>query len=140
MAVERRAEATWEGDLFNGRGEVAFDSGALASTQVNWRARAEDPGNVTSPEELLAAAHASCFAMALSNNLAQAGHEPQRLSVTARVGFQAGEGVTGSKLAVTATVPGIDQDAFQEAANGAKEGCPISQALDVPIELEATLQ
>jgi lipoyl-dependent peroxiredoxin len=142
MAVERKAEAWWEGDLFGGRGRVDFDSGALPETRINWRARAEDPGNVTSPEELLAAAHASCFSMAFANNLAQADWEPQKIHTHAAVKFQAGTGVTGVKLAVTATVPGIDPDAFNELAHGAKDGCPISQALagNVPIELEATLQ
>src|SRR2546428_1041912 len=129
MAVESRADATWEGDLLSGTGQVTPASGAFPQLQLNWRARSESRESGTSPEELLAAAHAGCFSMALSLGLAQAGHPPERLETSARVGFQAGEGVTGVQLAVRGRVPGLDAAGFQEAARAAKETCPISKAL-----------
>jgi lipoyl-dependent peroxiredoxin len=145
MAVERRASATWSGDLASGSGTVDADSGVLSGTPVDWRNRAESAEDQTSPEELLAAAHAACYAMALSHALGQAGSAPERLEVTAVVTFdqvEGGFGVTSSRLTVNASVPGIDEQAFSEAANGAKDGCPISQALknNVDISLEASLR
>jgi lipoyl-dependent peroxiredoxin len=140
MAVESSADATWHGDLMGGSGTVRVASGAFGEQALTWRARAESRESGTSPEELIAAAHAGCFAMALSFGLAQAGHPPERLDTTARVGFQAGDGITGIRLAVRGRVPGIDAEAFQQAAQAAKEGCPVSKALAaVPISLEASL-
>jgi osmotically inducible protein OsmC len=141
MPVERTASATWEGDLASGSGSIDAESGLFSGAPVDWRNRAEAKEGKTSPEELLAAAHAACFSMALSHTLGQAGNPPEKLEVTATATFVGGTGVTGMKLAVNGTVPGIDADAFREAAEGAKDGCPISQALagNVPIELEASL-
>ena len=140
----RRAEATWEGSLAEGKGTANLDSGVASGLDVNWRARTEG-GAQTSPEELLAAAHASCFAMALSHELSEAGNKPERLSVAAAVSFDAVEGgfaVTKSELPVRGVVPGVDEDAFGEAARGAADGCPISVALkgNVEISVEAELE
>jgi osmotically inducible protein OsmC len=140
----RRARATWEGSLADGHGQTELDSGVAPALDVNWRARTEG-GAETSPEELLAAAHAACFSMALSHELSQAGNEPQRLSVDAAVSFEpSGDGfaVTRSELKVRGVVPGVDDGAFQEAARGAAEGCPISAALkgNVDISVEAELE
>ena len=140
----RRATATWEGNLFDGHGRADLESGVASGLDVNWRARTEG-GAETSPEELLAAAHASCFAMAFSNDLSQAGNEPQRLSVSAAVSFEAVDGgfaVTTSRLKVSGVVPGIDEEAFKQAAQGAAESCPISGALkgNVDISVEAELE
>jgi osmotically inducible protein OsmC len=141
MAVESSASATWNGDLKDGNGSVRPASGAFTELPLTWRARAESRESGTSPEELIAAAHAGCFAMALSFGLANAGHPPERLDTSARVGFQAGEGITGIRLSVRGRVPGVDQAAFQEAATAAKETCPVSKALaGVPITLEAALE
>jgi osmotically inducible protein OsmC len=139
----RRARATWEGDLAEGHGKAELESGVASGLDVNWRARTEG-GAETSPEELLAAAHAACFSMALAHELSQAGNEPQKLSVAAAVSFDPVEGgfaVTTSKLKVRGVVPGIDADAFEQAAQGAAEGCPISAALkgNVDISVEAEL-
>ena len=145
MAVERTAEATWSGDLGSGSGSVTAESGVLSGVPVDWRNRAESKEDKTSPEELLAAAHAACFAMALSHGLSQGGNAPERLDVRAVVTFEpveGGFGVTSSKLTVNGSVPGIDAAAFEEAANAAKDGCPISQALkgNVDLSVDATLQ
>jgi osmotically inducible protein OsmC len=140
MAVESSAEATWSGDLFKGSGTVRPASGTFAEVALTWRQRAETRDSGTSPEELIAAAHAGCFAMALSNELSKAGHAPERLDTSARVTFQAGEGITGIRLTVRGKVPGIDAQGFDEAAQAAKAGCPVSKALAaVPITLEASL-
>jgi len=140
MAVESSASATWQGDLIGGSGSVQVASGAFGDQALTWRARAESRESGTSPEELIAAAHAGCFAMALSFGLAQAGHAPERLDTSARVTFQPGQGITGIQLTVRGRVPGLDAGAFQEAAEGAKANCPVSQALSaVPITLEASL-
>jgi osmotically inducible protein OsmC len=140
--VESSATATWNGDLVGGSGSVRVASGAFAEQTLTWRARAESRESGTSPEELIAAAHAGCFAMALSFGLANAGHPPERLDTSARVTFQAGKGITGIHLTVQGRVPGIDAGAFQEAAEQAKAGCPVSQALaGVPeITVEAGLE
>jgi osmotically inducible protein OsmC len=143
MATDRTAEVTWHGDLMSGSGRIdSVSSGAIGGLDVDWRARAEDVEAKTSPEELIAAAHASCFSMALSNTLAQAGHPAEELKTSATVTFQQGEGITKIALAVAGKVPGMDDAAFQEAAETAKENCPVSKALAaVPeISLSARLE
>ena len=144
MATERRAETTWQGDLMSGSGTIAeAPSGAFGPLDVSWSARAEEAsGGKTSPEELIAAAHAACFAMALSHGLAQAGTAPERLQTAAAVTFVPGTGITKVALAVTGAVPGIDEAAFEAAADNARRNCPVSQALAaVPeITLDARLE
>jgi len=123
-----------------GAGKVTLESSGLGTFDVTWASRAEDPNGRTSPEELIAAAHSSCFSMALSNGLAKAGTPPERLDVNADVTFQPGEGITGVHLTVRGTVPGISADAFVEAAEGAKANCPVSKALTgTTITLDAAL-
>jgi osmotically inducible protein OsmC len=139
MALTSEATAIWKGTLFEGSGDVALDSSGLATFPVNWKARTEGVANTTNPEELLAAAHASCFCMQLSNALAQAGHPAESIQTTAAVTFEAGKGVLGSHLLVSARVPGITEEEFEAFADGAKENCPISQALAIPITIEAEL-
>jgi osmotically inducible protein OsmC len=140
MAVEKRADAVWNGDLMSGNGTVEGASGAV-DVAVTWPKRAEEGEGSTSPEELIAAAHAACYAMALSHGLAQGGNAPEELRVTATVGFQAGEGITGSHIDVQGRVPGVDQAAFEEAAAGAAANCPVSKALaGVEITHTATLE
>jgi lipoyl-dependent peroxiredoxin len=142
MATDRHAEVTWNGGLLDGSGRIdSVGSGAFAPLDVTWASRAEEPAGRTSPEELIAAAHASCFSMALSLTLAQAGSPPEELKTGATVTFQPGEGITKIALTVRGRVPGLDEDAFREAAEGAKTGCPVSQALTgVPeITLDASL-
>jgi lipoyl-dependent peroxiredoxin len=136
--AERTAQVTWTGDLMSGSGTIErVGSGAIGALAVSWAARTEDEsGGKTSPEELLAAAHASCFSMALSAALAKAGSPPERLSSSATVTFVPGEGVTKSVLEVEGSVPGMDEDAFREAAEGAKDNCPVSKALAGNVELE----
>lgn len=138
MATTRTASAHWEGSLMEGAGQVRLDSSGLGTYDVTWASRAEEPQGRTSPEELIAAAHSTCFSMALSHALAQAGTPPTSLDTTADVGFQPGTGITGIVLKVAGAVPGISAEQFLEAAEGAKAGCPVSQALSVPIELEVT--
>ncbi len=139
MAAVRRASATWQGDLMSGSGQVtAGSSGSFSSLPVTWASRTEEPNGRTSPEELLAAAHAACFSMALSNGLAKAGHAPERLDVQAVVTFDRVDGgfkVASSRLTVRGRVPGLDADGFRSAAEAAKDGCPISQALKGNVEL-----
>lgn len=140
MAVESRADAVWSGDLIGGSGTVRPASGAFPVVTLTWRQRAESRESGTSPEELIAAAHAGCFAMALSSGLAQAGHPAERLETSARVRFQAGQGITGIQLQVRGRVPGMDEAAFRAAAETASQNCPVSKALQaVPITLEAGL-
>jgi osmotically inducible protein OsmC len=130
MATDRRAEVTWQGSLMEGSGTIrSTTSGAIGEQAVSWPARSEEPGGKTSPEELIAAAHAACFSMALSHGLAQAGNAPEELQTAATVTFQPGEGITKIALEVTGRVPGLDADAFREAAEGAKANCPVSKAL-----------
>jgi osmotically inducible protein OsmC len=127
----------------SGSGTVdSVTSGVLGGLDVSWPARAEEPGGKTSPEELIAAAHATCFSMALSHGLAQAGHAPEELRTSATVTFQPGEGITKIALDVAGRVPGVDEAAFTEAAQQAKENCPVSKALaGVPeISLTARLE
>ena len=139
MNARRRAEVVWKGDLMSGSGEiVSSGSGALPSLNVNWTSRTEESGGSTSPEELIAAAHASCFSMALSHGLAQAGHAPDQLDVSAVVTFEQVEGgwkIATSELEVQGTVPGMDEAAFREAAEQAKDGCPVSGALKGNVEM-----
>ena len=142
MATERTANVTWSGSLLEGSGTIErVGSGAFGPLDVTWASRAEEPDEHTSPEELIAAAHAACFSMALSHGLAQAGTPPERLDVSATVTFVAGTGITKSAPAVRGTVPGLDEAAFREAAEGARDNCPVSKALTgVPeITVEATL-
>jgi lipoyl-dependent peroxiredoxin len=141
MATERSATVTWQGDLMSGSGEIdEVPSGAFGPLQVSWSARAEQPEGKTSPEELLAAAHATCFAMALSHGLAQSGHAPERLQTSATVTFVPGTGITKSALNVKGSVPGVSEDEFRAAAEDAKENCPVSKALGgVEKTLEAQL-
>jgi osmotically inducible protein OsmC len=140
MATTRTATTNWQGSLMEGSGQVTLGSSGLGTYDVTWASRAEDPNGRTSPEELIAAAHSSCFSMALSHALAGQGNPPERLETTADVTFQPGEGITGIKLTVRGTVPGLTAEQFQEAAEGAKAGCPVSKALTgTTITLEATL-
>jgi osmotically inducible protein OsmC len=139
MATDRKAEVTWQGDLMSGNGRIdSVTSGAVEGLDVSWPARSEEPGGKTSPEELIAAAHATCFSMALSNGLAQAGHPPEELKTSATVTFQPGEGITKIALDVAGRVPGIDAGAFQQAADGAKQNCPVSKALTGVPEISLT--
>ena len=143
-SAQRRAEAVWDGDLLTGTGSVsAATSGAFTSLGVSWASRTEEP-EVTSPEELVAAAHASCYCMALSAGLGRAGTPPTRLEVSATVTFQQIEGgwkVASSALTVKGTVDGVAADEFAAAAEAARDGCPISGALkgNVDLSVEATL-
>jgi lipoyl-dependent peroxiredoxin len=142
--ADRTASVTWNGDLMSGSGTIdEVGSGAFGPLDVTWASRAEDAsGGRTSPEELIAAAHASCFSMALSGGLAKAGTPPERLRTSATVTFVPGTGITKSALTVRGVVPGLDADGFREAAEAAKEGCPVSKALaGVPeISLDAQLE
>ena len=145
MPAIRRADVVWEGDLTAGSGVVSAASSAqFEKLPVSWSSRTESPAGRTSPEELLAAAHASCFSMALSGGLGRGGTPPQKLEVSATVTFDkvdAGWRVVSSALTVRGWVRGIDADAFRKAAEGAKDGCPISQALkgNVALSVEAAL-
>jgi osmotically inducible protein OsmC len=146
MAVTRSANATWRGNLLEGNGTVSSGtSQRFMDLPVTWNARTADPEGLTSPEELLAAAHASCFSMAFSNILAKAGYTAEELNVTATVGADkrdAGWTVISSSIVVRGRVPGADQQAFEQAANQAKDGCPISRAIagNVELSVEATLE
>lgn len=143
MATDRKAHVTWNGSLLEGSGTVdSSTSGTIGELSVSWKARSTDEaGGSTSPEELIAAAHAACFSMALSSGLAKAGTPAEKLSTSATVTFQPGEGIVKIALEVDGDVPGIDAEAFQAAAEGAKENCPVSKALaGVPeITLDAKL-
>ncbi|HEX6597452.1 MAG TPA: OsmC family peroxiredoxin [Acidimicrobiales bacterium] len=140
--ADRKASANWEGDLFEGNGTVSTGTTDLfTDAPITWAARTEDAGGKTSPEELLAAAHAACFCMALSNELASRGNPPARLHADAVCTFKPGEGVTTMRLSVTAEVPGADEAAFREALEAAEGSCPVSNALrnNVDIQVEADL-
>jgi osmotically inducible protein OsmC len=142
VATERRAEVVWHGDLVNGSGTIASPtSGAFGPLDVSWASRAEEPNGKTSPEELIAAAWAACFSMALSAALGKAGTPPETLETSATVTFQPGPGITRGALTVRGTVPGLDADAFQAAAADAKANCPVSKALSgIPeVTLDAEL-
>ncbi len=139
MSVTSEATTTWSGSLAEGTGTVSPSSG-IGTFPVNWKARSEGSESTTTPEELIAAAHSSCFSMALSNALSENGTPPESVNTTASVTFVPGTGITGSHLNVSATVPGLDEAAFSRIADEAKTGCPVSQALaGVEITLEATL-
>ncbi|WP_432890251.1 OsmC family protein [Kribbella sp. CA-245084] len=139
MATTRTAKAHWEGSLMEGAGQVALESSGVGTYDVTWASRANDANGKTSPEELIAAAHSTCFSMALSHALAGAGHAPTSIDTQADVTFQPGEGITGIKLSVNGNVPGVTADEFAEYAEGAKKNCPVSQALSaVPITLDVT--
>jgi len=141
MTVESNATATWEGDLAGGQGTVHPASGAFPDLSLTWHRRAESREVGTSPEELVAAAHASCFAMALAHGLATAGFPPKHLDTSARVTFGGADGITAIHLTVKGKVPGIDAAVFSAAVDDAKANCPISKALAaVPITAEATLE
>jgi lipoyl-dependent peroxiredoxin len=144
MAVEHTASATWNGDLMSGSGTFSLGSGAVSDVSLTWKARAEDGSAGTSPEELIAAALAACFSMALSNGLAQGATPPTRLETGATATFErtdAGFRLTRIALRVSGDVPGIDVAGFREAAEGAKGNCPVSKALEgnVEITLDASL-
>jgi osmotically inducible protein OsmC len=144
MAIERRAHATWQGDLRSGSGTFDLDSGAITGQEVTFASRfMPESGGKTSPEELIAAAHATCLSMALANGLAQAGHPPTKLETDAVCTLDqtdAGFRITAMQLTVRGEVEGIDDDEFQTAAQEAKEGCPVSNALGgVEISLDASL-
>lgn len=140
MALTSEATTVWNGSLSTGSGTVTLDSSHAAEFAVNWKARAEGAANTTNPEELLGAAHAACFSMALAHALGEAGHTPESIQTTAAVTFAAGTGVVGSHLLVNARVPGLTPAQFEEFAQDAKLNCPISKALaGIPITLEAEL-
>jgi len=140
MATTRTANTHWEGSLMEGSGRVQLDSSGLGSYDVTWASRAEDPNGRTSPEELIAAAHSSCFSMALSHALAQAGTPPESIDTRADVTFQPGTGITGIVLTVRGAVPGVTPDEFAAAAENAKANCPVSKALSgTTITLDAAL-
>ena len=136
--TERRAHTTWEGDLAKGSGTFTVGSGAMGPQPVSWPARTEEPGGKTSPEELIAAALSSCFSMALSGALAKAGTPPTKLETDAVANFGQTDGgfrMTKIDVTVRGTVEGVDEETFRAAAEGAKENCPVSQALKGNVEL-----
>jgi lipoyl-dependent peroxiredoxin len=143
MATEKTARTVWEGSLASGKGRFSLGSGAVTDQEVTWKARAEE-GEGTSPEELIAAAHASCISMALAGGLARAGTPPTRIETEATTTFDKkgeGFGITSIRLTMRGDVEGIDEGAFREAAEQAKENCPVSQALkgNVEVTLDASL-
>ncbi len=136
MATTRSSSTVWNGSLLEGSGEVTLESSGTGTFPVSWPARSEEPNGLTSPEELIAAAHSACFSMALSNILAKQGTAPTTLNTRAEVDFQPGTGITGIRIHVSGDVPGLDADGFAAAAEDAKQNCPVSQALKaVPISL-----
>jgi lipoyl-dependent peroxiredoxin len=140
MATDRRAEVRWQGSLLEGSGTIeSTTSGAFGGLGVTWKARSEDEtGGLTSPEELIAAAHAACFSMALSAGLSKERHPPDELRTSATVTFQPGEGMTRIALTVDGRVPGLDEAGFDAAAQTAKENCPVSKALAGVPEISLT--
>ncbi|GGO70753.1 OsmC family peroxiredoxin [Nocardioides deserti] len=141
MATTRTAQTTWQGSLQEGSGSVELQSSGVGTFDVSWPSRAESANGKTSPEELIAASHSSCFSMALSAALSKAGTPPTTLETSAEVELTPGTGITGIKLTVVGTVEGVTEEQFVEAANGAKEGCPVSQALaGTTITLDASLK
>jgi lipoyl-dependent peroxiredoxin len=143
MAIERHAHATWEGDLLSGSGRFDTGSGAISGQEVTFASRFEESGGKTSPEELIAAAHATCVSMALANGLAQQGHPPTRLETDAVCSLdRTDEGfrIISMRLSIRGEVEGVDEETFRAAADEAKKGCPVSNALGgVEIELVAAL-
>ncbi|MFI9008715.1 OsmC family protein [Actinosynnema sp. NPDC053489] len=141
MATTRKATTHWEGNLLEGSGNVALETSGVGTFEVSWPSRAEAANGKTSPEELIAAAHSSCYSMALSHGLAQAGTPPEQVDTSAEVTFQPGTGITGIHLTVTAVVPGLDAEGFAAAAENAKQNCPVSKALaGTEITLTANLK
>jgi len=141
MATISKADAVWEGDLMSGKGRVKVASGAFNEFPVTWASRADREKGGTSPEELIAAAHAACYSMALSNGLAKAGHQPERLTTSAEVEFVPGKGIVSSTITVRGHIHGLSAGDFQKLAEEAKDGCPVSQALkgNVQLNLKAEL-
>jgi osmotically inducible protein OsmC len=144
MTTQRTATATWEGGLVSGKGSTTLDSSGLGAFDVSWPARTEQPGGLTSPEELVAAAHAACYSMALSHVIGQSGGTPQRLDTSVTVTFGQVEGgfaVTRIDLVVRGQVDGMDDEGFLQAASAAKDGCPISKLVkgNTEITLDAAL-
>lgn len=141
MALDSTGSAHWEGDLLSGNGVATLESGAAGPMVVTWKARSEEHGGVTSPEELLAAAHATCYSMSISNMLGKAGTPPVSIDTEATATFVPGEGITKILLRVKGNVPGVSEDEFLAVADDAKDNCPVSKALagNVPITLEASL-
>lgn len=141
MGLDSIGRTHWEGDLFSGSGVTSLDSGAAEPMEVTWKARSEEHGGLTSPEELIAAAHSACFSMAFSNTLAKNETPPTSLDVEATATFVPGEGITKMALSVTGEVEGIAEEVFKDLAETAKNGCPVSKALagNVEITIEASL-
>ncbi|TDN88617.1 OsmC family peroxiredoxin [Microbacterium sp. BK668] len=140
MSVTSEASTSWKGSLTEGSGEIALESSNQGPFPVNWKARSEGSTSVTTPEELIAAAHSSCFSMAFSNELTQNGTPPESIETTASVTFIPGKGITGSHLNVEAVVPGLSPEDFARIAEDAKTNCPVSQALaGIEITIEASL-
>jgi osmotically inducible protein OsmC len=141
MAVDSTGRTHWEGDLASGSGTTTLDSGAVGPMQVTWKARSEEHGGLTSPEELIAAAHASCYSMAFSSRLGKAGASPISFDTEATATFVPGEGITGISLKVRGSAGGLSEGDFLSLAEDAKENCPVSKALagNVPITLDAAL-
>jgi osmotically inducible protein OsmC len=141
MAAVRTAKAHWEGSLKEGEGEVNLVSSGVGNFPVTWAARVEQPNGKTSPEELIAAAHSTCFSMSISNELVLAGNPPPTsVDTTAEVTFQPGQGITGITLTCSVAVPGVDNDKFEAAAEAAKKNCPVSRALAAtPITYDVSL-
>jgi osmotically inducible protein OsmC len=138
MAVERTAKAVWEGDLFDGTGKVSTQSGVVKDATATWSSRAEQADENTSPEELIAAAHAACISMALANGLAQAGTTPTRLETQATATFDKtpdGFRMTTMRISIRGELEGLDEDGFRKAAEDAKENCPVTQALNESVEV-----
>ncbi|WP_136610147.1 OsmC family peroxiredoxin [Sinomonas albida] len=141
MATIRTAHTVWNGSLMEGAGQTTLDTSGLGTYDVTWKARSAESNGKTSPEELIAAAHSACFSMAFSNGLAEAGYTADEIRTQAEVDFVPGTGITTSKLTVSAKVPGIGEDEFQQIAASAKAGCPVSQALAaIKITLTASLE
>ncbi|MDQ1668002.1 MAG: lipoyl-dependent peroxiredoxin [Actinomycetota bacterium] len=140
MATTRTANAHWEGTLKEGKGQVSLSSSGIGTFDVSWPARAEEPNGVTSPEELIAAAHSTCFSMALSSALTNAGSPPESIDTKADVTFQPGTGITGIHLTTNAKVPGLTAEQFSRYAEDAKANCPVSKALTgTTVTLDASL-
>jgi osmotically inducible protein OsmC len=140
--TDRSATTTWEGGLADGKGQTNLDSSSAGKFDVSWPARAESPQGQTSPEELIAAAHASCYSMALSKEIADAGGTPQRIQTTVTVTFDTGSvAISDVAIKVRGTVEGMDEAGFKEVADGAKHGCPVSKLMagNVEISLDASL-
>lgn len=142
IRAERHAQVKWKGNLTRGDGKVTFGSGSLPEVGVSWAARTEEPGGKTSPEELVAAAHASCFAMALSNELDQRGMAPDHLTISATAVFEVDQGpvFTSMALDIRGQVPGISPQDFQSAVDAAGQGCPVSNALRGNVDITVTAE